>query len=125
MTQFGCLSVALHHQRGNLISPQSNTVAQVDSVASATTTAYSLKRKKTMTNPEIIVALHKALNNTLDTLLDQYFNGDNCPSCGGEYNENEEESENWLLWCKHDENCTLDEAVALRNKLNEEAIDLR
>ncbi len=78
-----------------------------------------------MTNPEIIVALHKALNNTLDTLLDQYFNGDNCPSCGGEYNENEEESENWLLWCKHDENCTLDEAVALRNKLNEEAIDLR
>ena len=76
-----------------------------------------------MTNPEIIVALHKALNNTLDTLLDQYFNGDNCPSCGREYNE--EKGENWLLWCEHDKNCTLDEAVALRNKLNEEAIDLR
>lgn len=123
MTQFGCLSVALHHQRGNLISPQSNMVAQVDFVASAMTTAYSIKRKKTMTNPEIIVALHKALNNTIDTLLEIYDNGEWCPACGGEYDE--ERGENWLLWCKHDENCSLDEAVTLRNKLNEEAIDLR
>jgi len=76
-----------------------------------------------MTSPELIVALHKSLNNTIDTLLEWHFNGDNCPSCGGEYNE--AEGENWLLWCEHDENCTLDEAVALRNKLNEEAIDLR
>tara|TARA_R110002020_G_scaffold428839_1_gene638361 strand:- start:1166 stop:1462 length:297 start_codon:yes stop_codon:yes gene_type:complete len=98
-------------------------VGQADSVVDATTTAYFLKRNRTMTNPELIVALHKALTNTIDTLLESYFNGDNCPSCGGEFNP--EDGESWLLWCEHDENCTLDEAVALRNKLNEEAIDLR
>jgi hypothetical protein len=92
-------------------------------VVDATTTAYFLKRNRTMTNPELVVALHKSLNNTIDTLLEVYANGENCPSCGGEYDE--ENGENWLLWCEHDKDCTLDEAVALRNKLNEEAIDLR
>ena len=53
-----------------------------------------------MTNPELVVALHKALSNTIDTLLEVYANG-----------------ENWLLWCEHDETCTLDSAVALRNQL--------
>jgi hypothetical protein len=96
-------------------------------VADATTTAYFTWRNRTMTNPELVVALHKALSNTIDTLLEVYANGENCPSCGGEYNE--EEGENWLLWCEHDKDCTLDEAVAIRNQYNvdviEDVIDLR
>jgi hypothetical protein len=68
-----------------------------------------------MTDEELAVALHKALSSTIDTLVGVYANGENCPSCGGEYNE--EAGENWLLWCEHDEACTLDSAVALRNQL--------
>ena len=69
-----------------------------------------------MTNPELAIALHKALSSTIDTLLEIYANGENCPSCGGEYNEDAGEK-NWLLWCEHDKACTLDSAVALRNQL--------
>lgn len=67
--------------------------------------------------------LHTALTNTIDTLLEVYDNGENCPSCGGEYNNDEGYDEiqykafdHDVLTAKHDENCSLAHAIELREQ---------
>ena len=62
--------------------------------------------------------LYEALCNTIDTLLENYDNGQWCPACGGEYNDSVENMEK-LLWCDHDSECTLEKAVTLRNRMRE------
>ena len=60
--------------------------------------------------------LHKALSNTIDTILEVHDNGEWCPSCGGEYSDTEDNLDQ-PLWCKHDEECALAKAMTLKHQI--------